>query len=74
MSWHYVYNYVKACLEDPEFVRMNAEHNPNTPEAAVAVALETLAAEYRLKEKAALEFSMRTLAAQFRYEMLKGEK
>ena len=51
MSWHYVYNYVKARLEDPEFVRVNAEHNPNTPEAAIALALEALAAEYRRKDK-----------------------
>ena len=52
MSWHYVYNYVKARLLDPNFLTANAEHNPNTPEAAIALALENLAAEYRCRDKA----------------------
>ena len=42
MSWHYVYDYLLQKLEDTEFKKQNALHNPNDPAIALLVAVEHL--------------------------------
>ena len=47
MSWRYVYDYLKRNLENAEFQKQNAVHNPNDPETALLVAVEHLYVELK---------------------------